>query len=341
MKTGNLTAVYGAAAIISALLLFSYLFREKKKNGNFLFLTICVSFVNLGYFLLAAANSLYFAMIANGISYFGAAYSVLAMLFIIWDVCRLPKRKWLKFFFITVTTCAFLLAASGSSLGLYYTSVRIENASGMTRLITDYGPLHRLYSVYLLGYVLLMVAMILWAWRKKRLASFKYAMLLMAAVLLNMFVWAVEQSVDVGFEFLSISYIVTEVFLLLLYGMLEDYGIVDTGGSLLSVQMLTRLNTHQVDSAALPPDMEALFQSFSRRAATLSAAEKRILKYYIEGYEIAQIPEMAFVSIHTVKKHNHSIYSKLDIASRDELMLYIELFRCCDRLDELTDITDN
>jgi hypothetical protein len=37
-----------------------------------------------------------------------------------------------------------------------------------------------------------------------------------------------------------------------------------------------------------------------------------------------------------VKKHNRSIYQKLEVASRDELMLYIELFRCCDRLGELT-----
>ena len=30
------------------------------------------------------------------------------------------------------------------------------------------------------------------------------------------------------------------------------------------------------------------------------------------------------------------IYQKLGVASRDELMLYIELFRCCGRLNELT-----
>ena len=50
----------------------------------------------------------------------------------------------------------------------------------------------------------------------------------------------------------------------------------------------------------------------------------------------ADIPELAFVSIHTVKKHNHSIYQKLEVASRDELMLYIEMFRCCDPMHELT-----
>ena len=100
--------------------------------------------------------------------------------------------------------------------------------------------------------------------------------------------------------------------------------------------MLTRLNTHRVDLNALPAGMEDMFRSFTKKVKTLSAAERRILNYYIDGHEISEIPELAFVSIHTVKKHNHSIYQKLGIASRDELMLYIELFRCCNRLDELT-----
>ena len=81
--------------------------------------------------------------------------------------------------------------------------------------------------------------------------------------------------------------------------------------------------------------MEDLFCSFAEKVKTLSAAEHRILNYYIEGYETADIPDLAFISIHTVKKHNRGIYQKLEVASKDELMLYIELFRCCDRLDEL------
>ena len=96
------------------------------------------------------------------------------------------------------------------------------------------------------------------------------------------------------------------------------------------------LNTCQINPGALPSGMEDMFRSFVQKVKTLSNAKRRILNYYIDGYETADIPELAFISIHTVKKHNHSIYQKLGIASRDELMLYIELFRCCDRLEELT-----
>ena len=336
MKTGDMTYVYGAVAVLSVLLLAGYLLWEKKKEQNFIFLTGCVAAVNCGYFLLAVAGSLPMAMFANGISYFGAAYSMLAMLFIIADVCQMKKRNTARIILIGISTAAFALAASGSLFGLYYRSVSIEQVNGMTRLIKDYGPLHILYTVYLFSYVALMVAIIWYAKKNRRLSSPKYTMLLLVAVLLNIGVWAVEQGVDIDFEFLSISYVVTEMILLLIYSMLRDYGIMQPGGMVVSVQMLTQLNARQISPSALPPGMEDLFHSFAEKVKTLSAAERRILNYYIAGHETADIPDLAFISIHTVKKHNRSIYQKLEVASRDELMLYIELFRCCDRLDELT-----
>ena len=336
MNTGNMTMVYGAIAMLSVLLLIDYLLLEKKKERNFIFLISCVAIVNTGYFLLAAANSLRMAMFANGVSYFGAAYSMLAMLRIISEVCRMKKRKWLEYLFVGISTAAFLLAASGDWLGLYYTSVDITSIGGMTKLVKEYGPLHILYTVYLLSYVLIMVAMIWYAAKKQRLSSFKYTMLLFVAVLLNIGVWAVEQCFRENFEFLSVSYIVTEVILLLLYGMLRDYGIVQPDGQVVSVRMLTQLNPQTITPGARPPGMEDLLRAFAEKVRTLSSAERRILDFYIEGHDTADIPDLAFISIHTVKKHNHSIYQKLGVASRDELLLYIELFRCCDRLEELT-----
>jgi len=336
MTTGNMTIVYGAVAVLSVLLLIGYLLLEKRKERNFQLLIGCVAVANCGYFLQSAADSLSAAMVANGISYLGSAYSVLAMLLIIYDVCQMKKRSWFKGILYGISTAAFLLAASGDWLGLYYRSVELVKYNGMTHLVKVYGPLHVLYTIYLLSYVVIMVVIIHYASIKQRLTSPKYSMLLLAAVMLNLCVWAVEKATDVYFEFLSISYIATEVILLLIYGMLRDYGIIQPGGQVISIQMLTQLNTHQISPGALPPGMEDLFQTFAEKVKTLTSAERRILNYYIDGHETADIPELAFISIHTVKKHNRNIYQKLEVASRDELMLYIELFRCCGRLQELT-----
>ena len=335
MKTGDLTIVYGVVAMLSVLLAIGYFFWDRKRDRQFLALFGCVAAVNCGYFLLSVCSSLAVAKLANGLSYFGAAFSMLVMLRIILEVCQMRKRKWLDYLLGGITTAAFVLAASGDWMGLYYRAMYLETVNGMTVLEKEYGPLHILYTLYLVAYLLLMITVIAYAARKRRLHSPKYALFLFMAVFLNIGVWAVEQAVEVHFEFLSVSYIATELLLLLIYGVLYDYGIIHPETGLVSVQMLTQLNARPEPSGQLPPGMEELFDSFAKKVHTLSLAEHRILNYYISGYETSEIPDLAFISIHTVKKHNRSIYQKLEIASRDELMLYIELFRCCGRLDEL------
>ncbi len=336
MRNNDLSIVYGVLALLSFLLFVSYLLFARKKNRLFLALFGCVALADSGYFLMAICNSLPVARLANGLSYFGGAFSILLMFLIIYEVCRMKKRPWLRNLLVVVSICVCAVASSGDWLGLYYRSMSLETVDGMTRLVKEYGPLHSLYALYLLCYVVMMVVIIVYASRAKRLAAPKYTLFLLVAVLLNVGVWLVEQLMHEQFEFLSVSYIVTVVLLLLIYSMLNDYGIIQPGGSLVSVQMLTQLNSHKINPGALPPGMEEMFSGFAKKVRTLSSAERRILNYYIAGHEISEIPELAFISIHTVKKHNRSIYQKLEIASRDELMLYIELFRCCDRLEELT-----
>ena len=336
-KSGNIAIVYSSIAVLSLLLLIGYLLWEKKREKHLTLLFACVAIANCGYFLQSVVETLEGALWANRISYLGGAYLSLLMLLIVMDTCQIRRKKWMTNTLIAISTAAFLLAASGGWNDLYYKAVDIVQVNGMTRLVKDYGPLHILYPVYLLSYFIMMTVSVIWAAKIKRLASVQYTAFLAAAVVLNMGVWAVEQVVDIDFEFLSVSYIVTEVMLLLIYGMLRSYGIVQPGGALISVQMFTKLHAQNAPAGQLPPDMDQLFRSFIRKAKTLSSAEHRILQYYIDGYETADIPDLAFISIHTVKKHNRSIYQKLEVSSRDELMLYIELLRCCGRLGELTE----
>lgn len=96
-----------------------------------------------------------------------------------------------------------------------------------------------------------------------------------------------------------------------------------------------RQQNQDAKAGGLPPNISELFETFLERVGTLTVSEKRILYYYIEGYDAANITEMAFLSMSTVRKHSGNIYRKLNIASRDELMLYVDLFRRCNRMGEL------
>ena len=86
----------------------------------------------------------------------------------------------------------------------------------------------------------------------------------------------------------------------------------------------------------LPPNIEKLFTSFTERVNTLTSTERTILQYYIDGYDMNAIAEMAFISINTVKKHNTNINRKLEVSTREELLLYIDLYRRCGRIEEIS-----
>ena len=97
----------------------------------------------------------------------------------------------------------------------------------------------------------------------------------------------------------------------------------------------SRTQKASIGKESLPPGIAVLLRDFAERVGDLTAAERGILHYYIDGHEIEEIPGLAFISMATVRKHNSNLYRKLHVASRDELMLYIDLFRRCDCLDDI------
>ena len=98
-------------------------------------------------------------------------------------------------------------------------------------------------------------------------------------------------------------------------------------------ELLTMIRERPV--GALPPDVEARLRGFTERANTLTGTERTILQYYMDGYTVKDIPELARISASTVKTHNRNLYRKLGVDSFDELKVYIELFASCGRSGEL------
>lgn len=89
------------------------------------------------------------------------------------------------------------------------------------------------------------------------------------------------------------------------------------------------------DTIGLPPNIEELLSGFRDRVQTLTPMERTVLQYYIDGCSLEEVAARAYISVSTAKKHNTNINRKLGVTSREEFMLYIDLFRRCGRLDEI------
>lgn len=90
------------------------------------------------------------------------------------------------------------------------------------------------------------------------------------------------------------------------------------------------------NSEGLPPKVASFLDEFRDRVKTLTPMERTVLQYYIDGYGIEEIAVKAFISVNTVKKHNTNLNRKLGVSTREELRVYIEIFRRSGRIDEIS-----
>lgn len=75
----------------------------------------------------------------------------------------------------------------------------------------------------------------------------------------------------------------------------------------------------------LEQEHSSVYLEFKKNIATLSGAEKRVFDLYVKGHTAQEITQILFLSINTVKTHNRRIYVKLNVSSRNELMVYIRM----------------
>lgn len=306
-KGGSLSVVYGITAGLSLVLLLGYWLPNKKRDPWLLLLFGSVLVVNVGYCLLSVATDLSWALHANRLSYLGSVFLPIAMLQIILATVKTPVRKWITYTLIALGVVVFLVAASPGYLDIYYRSVQFVRVEGVSRLIKEYGPLHSLYPVYLLGYFGAMVWAIVSAVLKNRIKSTTYAVILAAAVFVNIGVWMVEQFVHMDFEILSVSYIITELFLLGLHRMMAE-------------QQRLREQLKTAEEKAVKPVTQEQLELFTAGMAELTQTEKAVFDCYVQGMSTQQVLEKLNIKENTLKFHNKNLYSKLGINSRKQLV---------------------
>ncbi|MBQ3520827.1 MAG: hypothetical protein IJA50_02875 [Firmicutes bacterium] len=305
----NIIIIYGVIAIISLLLIVGYCSLIKDRDIWFVLMFISVFIINAGYLTMSLSDTIAEALLANRISYLGSVFLPLCMFMIIMNVCKVNYPKWVTCLLFVISIAVFVIAASAGYTDWYYSDVSIVFYDGAARLVKVYGPLHIVYHIYLFVYFASMATIIIVSVMNKKVFPIKHAILLLCAVFGNILIWLIEQGLDLEFEFLSISYIITEIFLLSLYCILQDYGIV--------VGDDVRGDFGQEHNQEI--DLEILLKQ-NPQLTELTGRELEVLKLLLEDkLKRKEMAEELSVTEHTIKKHTAHIFSKLEVSDRKEL----------------------
>ena len=328
-KSTNMAIIYIATAILSLLVLIAYCYMMPKKDMWFLLLFGSILVVNIGYLSLAISKTLEEALLANRISYLGSVFLPMAMMMIILNVIQIKVPKCLPCFLFIIGIAVFLIAASPGYLNIYYREVSIESIHGITVLKKVYGPWHNLYPVYLLTYFASMIGVIIRSVSTKKLSSLNHAVILAIAVFVNIGVWLIEQLISIDFEFLSVSYIISELFLFGLHiAMTENERL----KKLVMIQDEVAIESKSEQTLLSPdfqketPENEELRKDFFTNLSTLTKTERMIFDFYVEGKTTKEVLKELSITENTLKFHNKNIYSKFNVPSRKKLLqIYNEI----------------
>ena len=341
-KTASISVVYACAAIIALMLLLGYCYSKHTKTIWYQMLFICVFVVNLGYFSLSIAKNLNEALLANRISYLGSVFLPFSMLMLILNVLKIEYRKWFPYCLIGIGILVFFIAASPGYSDIYYKEVYLESINGVSFLNKVYGPWHCIYLYYLVLYFSSMILCIIHAISNKKIDSGIEAILLASAVFINICVWFLEQMVKIDFEFLSISYIITELFLLGLQIIIDENANLkrmisdqpepttadQNTGDNVSVctdsisEVPSSVNgSHEIsNSNEVDESIAAQIENYIEGLKNLTPTEKLVYELYITGNTTKDIMSSLNIKENTVKFHNKNIYGKLGVSSRKQLL---------------------
>ena len=324
-KAASLSMVYAAMALIALLILVGYCSMPRAKDRWFILLFASVTIVNAGYFGLSVSQTLNMALIANRVSYLGSVFLPMSMLMIILNVTGVSYKRWLPAVLLVIGLFTFMVAASPGYLDIYYKEVFLETVGGITVLNKVYGPWHCIYLYYLTAYFVAMISVTVYAVVKKKIESTTNSVILIVAVSVNLGVWLIEQMANINFEILSVSYIISELFLLgLQFVMQENQKLKELVASQNEGSVIHE-ETETFEGSEAPEPVEDRAKTFVENLSSLTKTEHRIYDLLVSGKTTKEIMAEMNIKENTLKFHNKNIYSKLGVSSRKQLKeLYIQ-----------------
>ena len=327
-----MTVGYAICLVAAVGLLIAYLLMVKDKEFWLTMLYISIAVVNLGYLLISLANTVGFALFANDVAYLGSVFLTAFMFLTIVRLCGFEIKKAHVITCVSLGVVMFAIVASSPMLPLYYKSVDIEMIDGAAKLVKEYGVLHPFYTVYLLGYFAAMIGTIIHSVRKKKIGKPRFAGFIAAIVCSNIIVWLFEKFVNWEYEFLSVTYIGSELLLLAVYWMIQEYvhktevppPIVKEVEVIKEIEVIKEKQTVVVIDSAQKAETINRLLSVLPEGRTLTVKEIQILESLVEGKSRKEIAADNHVSENTIKTHISHVYEKFEVSSRESLMALLE-----------------
>lgn len=228
----NIYAILLCISIMMIIVLTNIGQRQNITHYILAFAAIMIS--NFGNYTISIADTLSMAVAGQKMVYLGGVFTPILVLFSTMKICRMkiPKALWITLVSLAVIVLGMVFNVKNSNL--YYKSLEIGEANGMTILIKEYGPMHSLYMILLIGCVLLTFGVGISSYFKKSNVSYRTIGFLLLATGFTCVCYLWQRIFHVELELVPFAYIVDELIFIRLIQKISKYEITESIAATLS-----------------------------------------------------------------------------------------------------------
>lgn len=227
-------SIYTAAFMASIVLLVLLLMIAKNQNITYYLLTfVMIIICNMGYYSVAVSETLETALVGQRLIYLGGVFVPTCLLFATMKLCRMEIPKWLVAVLFGLTMVVFYFAFTIGYNDYYYKSVSLGRENGISYLIKEYGPMHKLFILLMFGTVLLTIGIILYSYFTNKNVPHNVMFYIMVIEVITISCYIFRRFLPGNMDWTPSAYVIDEVLILLLIRRIGKYEITENVANLL------------------------------------------------------------------------------------------------------------
>ena len=159
--------------IVAAFNLMLYYRVNPKQKGPYGLLLFCVCISCLGHLLLALSKNVDQVILSNKMIYLGSIFLPLFTFDACLSICKIRFPAWGHHIITLLVFIVFAMSLTVGFSDLYYKEITYIQTYGAGNFVATYGIGHDIFNVLMVGFVVVNVLFIVYAFLKKKNVSFK------------------------------------------------------------------------------------------------------------------------------------------------------------------------
>lgn len=176
------------------------------KKTTILVFGMAMSVGNGGYCALSASRNLEEALLANKLCYVVGMFVPMLLFLIMCEVCRVKIKNLILTIMTIIQITLYMSVCSIGRLKIFYTSAEIHIGRLGTYLTRSYGPMHTVYAVSLIIYMILSLIVAVRSLSKKNIVNVNYIELMLAVNTVTCVMYLIERFINLDIELLPIMF---------------------------------------------------------------------------------------------------------------------------------------